>query len=195
MIDILWCGVCHSDLHNVRNDWDDSVYPRLPGHEIIGRVAAGGAQVTRFTVGDRVGVGRMVDGCFACDPRSDGEEQYGPQCVDPCGRTDPKEGRTTHDGCSEAIVASTPLSSLAAGFLTGRIDATTEYEASNVRRSVPRFSPEALAAVPTAGASAGSGPEDDRAVRPEGVADDGTKAPNLGANDLVSKVYPVLSWR
>lgn len=65
-IDILHCGVCHSDLHNARNDWGNAVYPMVPGHEIIGRVAEVGAAVTRFKPGDAVGVGCMVDSCRAC---------------------------------------------------------------------------------------------------------------------------------
>ena len=55
VIDILYCGVCHSDLHNVRNDWDNAKYPMVPGHEIISRVVEVGPQVTRFKAGDRVG--------------------------------------------------------------------------------------------------------------------------------------------
>ena len=62
-IDILYCGVCHSDLHTARNDWGWTRYPIVPGHEIIGRVVAIGSQVSRFKVGDRVGVGCMVDAC------------------------------------------------------------------------------------------------------------------------------------
>ena len=104
VIEILYCGVCHSDLHNVQNDWGRSTYPMVPGHEIIGRVSAVGAAVTKFTVGDRVGVGCMVDSCFACDPCEDGEEQYCPHCVYTYGHTDPKDGRVTYGGYSETIV-------------------------------------------------------------------------------------------
>ncbi|MCE1238093.1 MAG: NAD(P)-dependent alcohol dehydrogenase [Hyphomicrobiales bacterium] len=104
VIDIDYCGVCHSDLHNVQNDWGRSTYPMIPGHEIIGRVSAVGSQVTKFAVGDRVGVGCMVDSCFACDPCEDGEEQYCPHCVYTYGHTDPKDGRVTYGGYSEKIV-------------------------------------------------------------------------------------------
>jgi len=104
VIDILYCGVCHSDLHNVQNDWGFSTYPMVPGHEIIGRVSAVGAAVTKFAVGDRVGVGCMVDSCLACHPCEDGEEQYCPHCVYTYGHTDPKDGRTTYGGYSETIV-------------------------------------------------------------------------------------------
>lgn len=75
-IDILYCGVCHSDLHQVRNDWGNSVYPVLPGHEIVGRVSAVGPAVTKFAKGDVVAVGCMVDSCLSCDQCRRGEEQY-----------------------------------------------------------------------------------------------------------------------
>ena len=66
-IEILYCGVCHSDLHQVRDNWKNSIYPMVPGHEIIGRVAAVGANVTRFTIGDHAGVGCMVHSCLSYD--------------------------------------------------------------------------------------------------------------------------------
>jgi len=75
-IEILYCGVCHSDLHGARNDWGNSVYPLVPGHEIIGRVTKVGASVTRFKPGDNVGVGCMVDSCQHCDACEQGLEQY-----------------------------------------------------------------------------------------------------------------------
>jgi uncharacterized zinc-type alcohol dehydrogenase-like protein len=74
-IDILYCGICHSDLHMARNDWGMSAYPLVPGHEIVGRVSAVGPQVTRFKEGDRVAVGCMVDSCQRCDQCRKGEEQ------------------------------------------------------------------------------------------------------------------------
>lgn len=74
-MEILYCGVCHSDLHMARNDWNWSVYPLVPGHEIIGRVTAIGGEVTRYTVGDSVAVGCMVDSCQHCDQCHKGEEQ------------------------------------------------------------------------------------------------------------------------
>ncbi len=75
VIEILYCGVCHSDLHQARNDWGFSQYPIVPGHEIVGRVAAVGAQVSKFKAGDLVGVGCMVDSCRECSPCKKGLEQ------------------------------------------------------------------------------------------------------------------------
>jgi len=75
-IDILYCGVCHSDLHTARNEWRNTVYPVVPGHEIIGRVTRVGAQVTRFKAGDLAGVGCMVDSCQHCSSCAEGLEQY-----------------------------------------------------------------------------------------------------------------------
>ena len=75
-LDILYCGVCHSDLHTARNEWKNTVYPSVPGHEIVGRVTAVGDLVSKFKVGDMVGVGCMVDSCQHCAPCADGLEQY-----------------------------------------------------------------------------------------------------------------------
>lgn len=75
-IAIEYCGVCHSDLHMVQNDWGMSAYPLVPGHEIIGRVIALGAEVTDVAVGARVGVGCLVDSCRTCEACADGLEQY-----------------------------------------------------------------------------------------------------------------------
>lgn len=75
-IEILYCGVCHSDLHTARNEWHNTVYPVVPGHEIIGRVTAVGNEVTRFKVGELAGVGCMVDSCQHCQSCADGLEQY-----------------------------------------------------------------------------------------------------------------------
>jgi uncharacterized zinc-type alcohol dehydrogenase-like protein len=75
-IDILFCGVCHSDLHTVRSEWDGTLFPSVPGHEIVGRVKAVGGDVTRFAVGELVGVGCMVDSCGHCPSCNDSEEQY-----------------------------------------------------------------------------------------------------------------------
>ena len=76
VIDILYCGVCHTDLHQARNDWGGSLYPMVPGHEIIGRVVSVGAKVKRFKKGDAVGVGCMVDSCQHCAACEQGLEQY-----------------------------------------------------------------------------------------------------------------------
>lgn len=75
-IDILYCGVCHSDLHTARGEWPGTIYPCVPGHEIVGRVTAVGAGVTKVKVGDLVGVGCMVDSCRSCPSCGEGLEQY-----------------------------------------------------------------------------------------------------------------------
>jgi uncharacterized zinc-type alcohol dehydrogenase-like protein len=77
VIDILWCGICHSDIHTVRNEWGGGThYPVVPGHEIIGRVSQIGHSVTKFKIGDLVGVGCMVDSCHHCQDCEEGLEQY-----------------------------------------------------------------------------------------------------------------------
>jgi uncharacterized zinc-type alcohol dehydrogenase-like protein len=75
-IDILYCGVCHSDLHTVRNEWGGTIYPVVPGHEIVGRVTKVGEHVKKYKVGDLVGVGCLVDSCRECDNCKEGLEQY-----------------------------------------------------------------------------------------------------------------------
>ncbi|MCL2635356.1 MAG: NAD(P)-dependent alcohol dehydrogenase, partial [Betaproteobacteria bacterium] len=75
-IAILYCGVCHSDLHTARNEWHNTLYPSVPGHEIVGRVLAVGERVERFQVGDLAGVGCLVDSCGHCASCAEGEEQY-----------------------------------------------------------------------------------------------------------------------
>src|ERR1700757_5220655 len=72
-IDIAYCGVCHSDAHQVDNDWGNTVFPCVPGHEIVGHVTAVGREVTKFKVGDRVAVGCLVDSCQHCAPCEQGE--------------------------------------------------------------------------------------------------------------------------
>jgi alcohol dehydrogenase (NADP+) len=75
-IEIAYCGVCHSDLHQVRDEWGGSIYPMVPGHEIVGRISKVGASVTRFKAGDLAGVGCFVDSCRVCDSCKAGNEQY-----------------------------------------------------------------------------------------------------------------------
>src|SRR5512132_1535887 len=77
LIDILYCGVCHSDIHQARDEWGGgAIFPMVPGHEIVGRVAKTGSAVTKFKVGDAVGVGCFVDSCRDCASCRSGEEQY-----------------------------------------------------------------------------------------------------------------------
>lgn len=104
-IDILYCGVCHSDLHTAHNDWGGTQYPAIPGHEIVGKVVEVGPEVTHYKPGDYVAVGCMVDSCQECDQCHQGEEQY---CRN--GRTDTYNardritGETTYGGYSKHIV-------------------------------------------------------------------------------------------
>ncbi|WP_341836246.1 NAD(P)-dependent alcohol dehydrogenase [Chitinophaga pollutisoli] len=74
--DILYCGVCHSDLHQIRNEWGNSIFPMVPGHEIVGRVTRVGDKVTKFKAGDLAAVGCLVDSCRKCSNCKDGNEQY-----------------------------------------------------------------------------------------------------------------------
>jgi uncharacterized zinc-type alcohol dehydrogenase-like protein len=94
-IDVLYCGVCHSDLHQVKNDWSNTIYPCVPGHEVIGRVVQAGSGVTKFKVGDIVGVGCMIDSCGSCSPCRDKEENY---CEGPVSWTATYNGYMKPDG-------------------------------------------------------------------------------------------------
>jgi uncharacterized zinc-type alcohol dehydrogenase-like protein len=76
LIDILFCGVCHSDIHEVRDEWGGSLYPMVPGHEIIGTIIKTGYQVTKWRIGTAVGVGYFVNSCRTCAACKEGEEQY-----------------------------------------------------------------------------------------------------------------------
>ncbi|ROU00433.1 NAD(P)-dependent alcohol dehydrogenase [Marinobacter sp. R17] len=106
-IEIDYCGVCHTDIHFVQNDWGVTNYPVVPGHEIIGRVTAVGSDVTGFKVGDVVGVGCMVDSCRSCSACEAGLEQY---CLE--GMTSTYNGEDRHDhsitygGYSDKVVVS-----------------------------------------------------------------------------------------
>ena len=75
-IEVMFCGVCHSDIHQVKNEWGNTVYPCMPGHEVVGRIKTTGNAVTRHQVGDLVGVGCMIDSCRSCEPCTSGEENY-----------------------------------------------------------------------------------------------------------------------
>jgi uncharacterized zinc-type alcohol dehydrogenase-like protein len=104
-IEILYCGVCHSDLHTVRNEWHGTVYPCVPGHEIVGRIVSIGNHVTKFKVGDLAAVGCMVDSCRECDYCKEGLEQYCEQgSIQTYNSPDKYLGTQTYGGYSESIV-------------------------------------------------------------------------------------------
>jgi uncharacterized zinc-type alcohol dehydrogenase-like protein len=104
-IRILFCGICHSDLHTVRGEWGPCAYPQVPGHEIVGRVEAVGAGVTRWKAGDLVGVGCMVDSCQQCEPCADGLEQYCDNgMTGTYGSTEKETGRPTQGGYATDVV-------------------------------------------------------------------------------------------
>ena len=104
-LDVLFCGVCHSDLHTARGEWGGTTFPSVPGHEIVGRVTAVGSLVSKFKVGDVVGVGCMVDSCQHCKPCDDGLEQY---CengfTNTYGGPEQGTGATTYGGYSNRMV-------------------------------------------------------------------------------------------
>jgi uncharacterized zinc-type alcohol dehydrogenase-like protein len=104
-IDILFCGVCHSDLHTARGEWEGVVFPVVPGHEIVGRVTAVGAHVTKFKEGDLAAVGCMVDSCQVCEPCKAGLEQYcEPGMTGTYGGVEKETGVPTRGGYSDRIV-------------------------------------------------------------------------------------------
>src|SRR3954466_2502351 len=104
-VEILYCGVCHSDIHMARNEWGETIYPVVPGHEIVGRVTAAGDDATKFRVGDTIGVGVMVDSCRQCVNCRKGLEQY---CIKGAVGTysahDLVSGEITYGGYSKQIV-------------------------------------------------------------------------------------------
>lgn len=95
LIEVLYCGVCHSDLHQVNNDWKNTIYPCVPGHEIIGKVQEAGSGAAPFKAGDIVGVGCMIDSCGKCPSCTSGEEQF---CLGPVGCTMTYNGYLKPDG-------------------------------------------------------------------------------------------------
>ena len=105
LIEILFCGVCHSDIHQARGEWGDEIFPMVPGHEIVGRVARAGAEVSKFKVGDLAGVGCFVDSCRRCANCREGEEQY---CENHLAATyngtEMDEKTPTYGGYSDKIV-------------------------------------------------------------------------------------------
>jgi alcohol dehydrogenase (NADP+) len=104
LIDITYAGICHSDIHHARADWGEELYPLVPGHEIAGTVSAVGSGVTQFRVGDRAGVGCMVDSCRVCKSCRAGLEQYCSQGHIKTYGSVGRDGRPTHGGYSEKIV-------------------------------------------------------------------------------------------
>ncbi|HEX8423689.1 MAG TPA: NAD(P)-dependent alcohol dehydrogenase [Pyrinomonadaceae bacterium] len=105
LIDILYCGVCHSDIHQARNEWGNSIFPMVPGHEIVGRVTQAGSGVTRFKVGDLAGVGCFVDSCRACGSCKEGVEQYCENhLVSTYNGTEKDEQTPTYGGYSKQLV-------------------------------------------------------------------------------------------
>jgi uncharacterized zinc-type alcohol dehydrogenase-like protein len=104
-IDILFCGVCHSDIHQVQNDWGGSKYPVIPGHEIVGRVTKVGASVSSFKEGDLVGVGCMVDSCQTCDSCKKDLEQFCEKGMTATYNSKDKHlGGQTYGGYSQKVV-------------------------------------------------------------------------------------------
>ncbi|NNG37567.1 NAD(P)-dependent alcohol dehydrogenase [Nakamurella aerolata] len=106
LIDIAFAGICHSDIHQARSEWGEASFPMVPGHEIAGTVAAVGPEVTAFKVGDRVGVGCMVDSCGVCEFCKDGEENYCRKKTVWTYNDENYDGEPTFGGYSQQIVVS-----------------------------------------------------------------------------------------
>ena len=104
-IDILFCGVCHSDLHTARGEWAGVKFPSVPGHEIVGRVTAVGGHVSKFKEGDLVGVGCIVDSCQVCNPCKEGLENYCEKGMTGTYNGPTQDtGENTHGGYSDKVV-------------------------------------------------------------------------------------------
>ncbi|KSV94605.1 NAD(P)-dependent alcohol dehydrogenase [Sinorhizobium sp. GL28] len=104
VIEIKYCGVCHSDIHQARNEWGNSAFPMVPGHEIVGIVAAVGSKVTKFKVGDRAGVGCFVDSCTTCATRDLDLEHYMPGLIVTYNGVEADGKTPTQGGYSDSIV-------------------------------------------------------------------------------------------
>lgn len=103
-IEILYCGVCHSDIHQARNEWGNSIYPMVPGHEIVGRVISIGTNVAGFKIGDLAGVGCLVDSCRKCEYCIEGDEQFCKNGMVGTYNSMDKSGQPTYGGYSTHIV-------------------------------------------------------------------------------------------
>jgi uncharacterized zinc-type alcohol dehydrogenase-like protein len=103
-IDVKYCGICHSDIHQVKDEWGGSIFPMVPGHEIAGVVAAVGSAVEKLSVGDRVGVGCLVDSCEECEYCLAGEEQFCVKRAVPTYNGRDYDGEPTYGGYSQRIV-------------------------------------------------------------------------------------------
>lgn len=104
MFEVLYCGICHSDLHSIKNDWGRSKYPVVPGHEIVGIVTNVGSKVEKFKVGDKVGVGCMVGSCHSCYNCTNDLENYCPKMI-PTYNSTYHDGTSTYGGYSNIMVA------------------------------------------------------------------------------------------
>lgn len=105
VVDIKYCGICHTDIHQVGGEWGNSTYPMVPGHEITGIVSQVGTKVTKYKVGDRVGVGCFVDSCRKCEPCSNNLEQYCTEGMSTTYNGVERDGKTpTQGGYSDKIV-------------------------------------------------------------------------------------------
>jgi uncharacterized zinc-type alcohol dehydrogenase-like protein len=104
VIDIQFCGVCHSDIHQVRDEWGGAIFPMVPGHEIVGTVSRVGRDVKTFKAGDRAGVGCMVNSCGECVNCRDGEEQYCTKGANYTYNSRDKNGDVTYGGYSTSII-------------------------------------------------------------------------------------------
>jgi uncharacterized zinc-type alcohol dehydrogenase-like protein len=104
LIDIKFCGICHSDIHQVKDEWGGSIFPMVPGHEIAGVVAAVGSGVSKFSAGDRVGVGCLVDSCGECEYCQAGEEQFCTKNAVPTYNGREYDGEPTFGGYSRQVV-------------------------------------------------------------------------------------------
>jgi alcohol dehydrogenase (NADP+) len=103
LIDILYCGICHSDIHQARNEWGGSIFPMVPGHEIVGRVSKVGSRVSSFKVGDLAGVGCFVDSCRTCTSCRKGVEQYCEKGLTGTYNSRYADGTPTYGGYSNLI--------------------------------------------------------------------------------------------